>query len=61
MPIFKLFFFPPYKTAGIKPSDLNLLICPAEAVDLFVAFKTFINRTGVFILCYEKKQVKLFK
>jgi len=46
-----LFFFPPYNMAGIKPSDRNLLICPVEVVVLFVAFKMFINRKGVFIIC----------
>ena len=38
-----LFFFPPYNTAGIKPSNLNLLTWPADSVFLFVAFKLFIN------------------
>ena len=29
--------------AGTKPSVRNLLICPVDAVVLFVAFKIFIN------------------
>jgi len=56
-----LFFSPPYNMAGIKPSDRNLLICPVVATVHFVAFKIFINRKSVFIICLQKKQAKLIK
>ena len=40
--LFLIFFEPPYKIAGMKPSDLSLLIWLDEAIVLLVAFKLFI-------------------
>jgi hypothetical protein len=42
MEILRLESLPPYKIAGIKPSDLNLLFDPEEVLSLFIAFKLLI-------------------
>jgi len=49
--LFSLFFSTIAYADCTGCGDDGHAVCPVEAVVLFVAFKMFINRKGVFIIC----------